>query len=185
MCPWIGYNDGTILERDGDRKAHPVVMFCPLQPLSHMLSRDGYRRVALLPSVDASSFPGSNLDDKRDAGWVLTLLSSSKASHWQRLSLLRGEDLSVFSAASICTHCGVETCPLVLQPDFRSSETSGCCMHQDLFSHLEGGKSPVGTIGWQIPVASFKAAAACFWQNEYALTPCKQCPWQGTLDILA
>ncbi len=66
VCPWIGYNDGTILERDGDRKAHPVVIFCPLQPLSHMLSRDGYRRVALLPSVDASSFPGSNLDDKRD-----------------------------------------------------------------------------------------------------------------------
>eukprot|EP00891_Asterochloris_glomerata_P001128 jgi/Astpho2/1128/fgenesh1_pg.00020_%23_24_t len=73
VCPWIGYNDGTILERDGERKAYPVVVFCPLQPLSHMLSRDGYRRVALLPSVDASSFPGSNLDDKRDAGLISDL----------------------------------------------------------------------------------------------------------------
>ena len=97
VCPWIGYNDGTILERDGERKTHPVVVFCPLQPLSHMLSRDGYRRVALLPSVDASSFPGSNLDDKRDAGWVLTLLSSSPL---QRDSLV-SDDICGFSAAPL------------------------------------------------------------------------------------
>ena len=35
-----------------------------------MMSRDGYRRIALLPIVDASSFSGSGLEDNKDAGYA-------------------------------------------------------------------------------------------------------------------
>lgn len=68
VLPWAGYNDVSVLERHGDRKFHPVCISCLLHPSGHMMSRDGYRRIALLPTIDASSFPGSGLDDVKDAG---------------------------------------------------------------------------------------------------------------------
>ena len=80
VLPWVGYNDVFVLERHGDRKFHPVCILCLLHPSGRMMSRDVYRRIALLPTIDASSFPGSGLNDDKDWSAHIACLPVSPSS---------------------------------------------------------------------------------------------------------